>query len=302
MSTFTPNYNLEKPDASDKFEDFRQSYNDNMDKIDNISGGGGSAHTIVDDSGTSLASESKLQFTDGLDAYDSTGKTVAKVNTTFTEAVTRTNIASGDTFATILGKIKKWFSDLASMFVSKSGDTMSGKLTINSTATDIQLTACQSHTDTTQKPSIIALGNNIADGTAGSSFGAIRIYGSYNRYVSLMAQNVSSSNKPIQLPNKAGTLALTSDIPTIESGTKTLSRSTDATILSTGAFGSTNLYKESTARMFVTVKSFSNISVPFFVHAYPSGESGNWYISAKSVSGNFASNASLTVEYLFVPK
>ena len=120
MATYTPNYNLEKPDASDKFEDFRQSYNDNMDKIDNISGGGGSAHTIVDNSGTSLPSESKLQFTDGLDAYDSTGKTVAKVNTTFTEAVTRTNIASGDTFATILGKIKKFFTDLKT--VAFSGD------------------------------------------------------------------------------------------------------------------------------------------------------------------------------------
>lgn len=41
MSTFTPNYNLEKPAASDPISAFRQLFNDNMDKIDNIGGGGG---------------------------------------------------------------------------------------------------------------------------------------------------------------------------------------------------------------------------------------------------------------------
>ena len=42
MATYTTNYNLEKPDASDNFGDFRASYNSNMDKIDaNLGGGGG---------------------------------------------------------------------------------------------------------------------------------------------------------------------------------------------------------------------------------------------------------------------
>ena len=39
MATYTPNYNLEKPDASDEFKDFRASYNDNMDIIDSNMGG-----------------------------------------------------------------------------------------------------------------------------------------------------------------------------------------------------------------------------------------------------------------------
>lgn len=44
MATLTPNYNLEKPDASDPFGDFRESYNDNLDIIDaNLGGGGGSS-------------------------------------------------------------------------------------------------------------------------------------------------------------------------------------------------------------------------------------------------------------------
>lgn len=48
MATYTPNYNLEKPEASDPFGNFRQSYNNNLDIIDaNLGGGGGSGN--VDD-------------------------------------------------------------------------------------------------------------------------------------------------------------------------------------------------------------------------------------------------------------
>ena len=82
MATYTPNYNLEKPDSSDPFGDFRQSYNSNMDIIDqNLGGGGGGGHTIVDESGTNLPNESKLQFTDGLQAVDDNvnGKTVVSL-------------------------------------------------------------------------------------------------------------------------------------------------------------------------------------------------------------------------------
>ena len=128
MATLTPNYNLSKPDATDNFSAFRQSYNDNMDIIDaNLGGGGGggSAHTIVNESGTALADEPNLQFTDGLTATDDSGnsKTKVGVDTTFTESATRTNIASGESFATILGKIKKFFTDLKTVaFSGKSSD------------------------------------------------------------------------------------------------------------------------------------------------------------------------------------
>lgn len=58
MSTFTPNYNLEKPDSTDSFSSFRESYNSNMDKIDGI-GGGGSGDSVswtqVQSSGTKIA-------------------------------------------------------------------------------------------------------------------------------------------------------------------------------------------------------------------------------------------------------
>jgi hypothetical protein len=48
MATHTTNYNLSKPEASDAFSAFRQSYNDNMDIIDqNLGGGGGGGSTVT---------------------------------------------------------------------------------------------------------------------------------------------------------------------------------------------------------------------------------------------------------------
>lgn len=43
MATYTTNYNLGKPEATDPFGDFRQLFNDNMDEIDANLGGGGSS-------------------------------------------------------------------------------------------------------------------------------------------------------------------------------------------------------------------------------------------------------------------
>ena len=71
MATLTPNFNLEKPDASDEFRDFRTSYNSNMDIIDqNLGGGGSGGHTILDPSGTSMPQEDDLQFTGKVSVTD----------------------------------------------------------------------------------------------------------------------------------------------------------------------------------------------------------------------------------------
>ena len=51
-------------------------------------------------------------------------------NPTFTEASTRANIASGESFATILGKIKKFFTDLKAVAFSGSYTDLSDKPTI----------------------------------------------------------------------------------------------------------------------------------------------------------------------------
>lgn len=48
MSTLTPNYNLEKPDATDRYDLFRQIFNNNMDIIDDNLGGGGAGGNVDD--------------------------------------------------------------------------------------------------------------------------------------------------------------------------------------------------------------------------------------------------------------
>ena len=128
------------------------------------------------------------------------------VSTTFTEASTRANIASGESFATILGKIKKWFSDLASMFVSKTGDTMSGNLIVD----------VQNGTVSTDGTSDIVVGNNIPSGTNKNSRGRIQLFGILSFKTILRAYD-STADRTINFPDSDGTVALTSDIPDINS-------------------------------------------------------------------------------------
>lgn len=90
--------------------------------------------------------------------------------------------------------------------VAKTGDTMTGALTINATE-EVQIEINRSHTNTTSQPTRINIGNNTADGTAGSCYGRIRLYGKGSKYTTLEAPN-STSNRVITLPNAAGTLAL----------------------------------------------------------------------------------------------
>lgn len=162
-------------------------------------------------------------YTEG-DGIDISAQNVISVDTTFSEASTRTNIASGDTFATILGKIKKFFTDLKAVafsgdytdlnntptiptdFVSKTnGGTFNGFVTI-----DRQ----DGGADQRDAWSAILLGNSIAKGTAGHSAGYVRFYGHGSNYTDLSAPN-STANHDIVFPNKDGTVALTSDIPDI---------------------------------------------------------------------------------------
>ena len=41
MAQYTPNYGLSMPDTTDDFKDFRESYNENIETIDQNLGGGG---------------------------------------------------------------------------------------------------------------------------------------------------------------------------------------------------------------------------------------------------------------------
>ncbi len=145
--------------------DWNQSDSTAVDYIKNKpsipSGGDTVSWTQVQQSGTKIAEidingstqdvyapNGGSTYTEG-DGIDITNNEIS-VDTAFTEASTRANIASGDSLATIWGKIKKFFSDLKTVaftgsyndltdkpsvpggenYVLKAGDTMSGYLSI----------------------------------------------------------------------------------------------------------------------------------------------------------------------------
>lgn len=64
MATYTPNYNLGKPESSDEFKDFRELFNDNMDIIDEIGGGGGGGNW-TDVEGVLTAGSTTITLYDG---------------------------------------------------------------------------------------------------------------------------------------------------------------------------------------------------------------------------------------------
>lgn len=60
----------------------------------------------------------------------------------------------------------------------------------------------------------LGLGNPAAAGTAGNKVGSLYMYGSGKGYTELRTRNTSDTNYASYLPNKNGTIALTTDIPT----------------------------------------------------------------------------------------
>ena len=67
---------------------------------------------------------------------------------------------------------------------------------------------------TVEGSAILNIGTNVAKGTAGNQTGKIRLYGDTAYRIELKAGS-PTSNRPITFPDKSGTIALTSDIPTI---------------------------------------------------------------------------------------
>lgn len=63
-----------------------------------------------------------------------TASNALKVNTTFSDASTRANIASGETIPTILGKIKKYFADLKTVAFTGSYSDLTGAPGVVSTS------------------------------------------------------------------------------------------------------------------------------------------------------------------------
>ncbi len=94
---------------------------------------------------------------------------------------------------------------------STSSTTATGTLSKHASAV-MYTTADDSTSGYTQ----LRLGNTTATTTAGGREGQIRLYGTgATYYVDLKAGAIASSSKTITFPNATGTVALTSDIPTV---------------------------------------------------------------------------------------
>lgn len=66
---------------------------------------------------------------------------------------------------------------------------------------------------------MLRLGNSTSTGTAANKYGGLRIYSEKNGYVNLYATAASTTARTIRLPDKAGTLAITTDTMTPASHT-----------------------------------------------------------------------------------
>ena len=101
-------------------------------------------------------------------------------------------------------------------------------------------------TASTVGEALLTLGNNIASGTANNEKGVFRIYGTGATYYTDLVSGTPTANRTITLPNKTGTVALTSDVtdskvtvedainnqiyyPILATGTGTATRQVDIT-------------------------------------------------------------------------
>lgn len=96
----------------------------------------------------------------------------------------------------------------------------------------------------------IDLGNTTATTSAGGKEGIIRLYGTSATYYVELKAGAPSANRTISFPNKAGTVALTSDIPTVSYPVTSVNNKTGAVSLSAsdvGALPSTTVIPSKTS-------------------------------------------------------
>lgn len=198
--------------------DFSGSYNDLTDKptIPTVNDG----TLTIKQNGTTVGTFSANQsgntevdiiggggatYTEG-DGIDISAQNEISVDTAFSEASTRTNIASGDTFATILGKIKKFFTDLKTVAFSGSYNDLSDKPTIPDISTKVSKSGDTMTGNLSLKGTNSALELNLLI----ASSGGMAIGGNTLKPQEDSAGTVYTNT----LPSKNGKLAVVGDIPT----------------------------------------------------------------------------------------
>lgn len=88
-----------------------------------------------------------------------------------------------------------------------SGGTIVGNLTVNA----------QNGTTSAEGRSRLSVGNAIASGTDGNSYGMLTLFAKNTQHINISTVDSPTASRNIFLPDKAGTIALTSDLTTTES-------------------------------------------------------------------------------------
>ena len=181
-----------------------------------IYGTSGSSQTAITSTGTiSMATISRTNNTSTASpAHGGTFTAVDSITTDSYGRVTAVNTktvtlpASGNTDVSVTSTTVTAASTIY-LTGSSSSSTATGGLNKHGSA-NLYVTADSGTSGSTR----LLLGNSTASGTAGAKYGYIRLYGTTAYYTDLQAGGVTA-NRTITFPDKGGTVALTSDIPSI---------------------------------------------------------------------------------------
>lgn len=131
----------------------------------------------------------------------------------------------------------------------------------------------------------LTLGNSTTSSTAGWRRGLIQLYG-YGAYATIIDSGTPTAHRTITLPNKTGTVALTSDIP---SSTANSTTGISISNHSTSNIGSASGWSAGTASTW----AFEEVSIPNVTSA---GSASSWTFEEKTIpnvtaagSGSFTS-------------
>lgn len=147
------------------------------------------------------------------------------------------------------------------------------------------LTVDTRNTSNVIQSSKVIVGNNIADGVTGTTYGKLRLYGQGTYYTDIGDMNgVLTANRELSLPNDSGTLAIKDDIPTKVSDLQNDSGFIDNTVNNlTNYYLKTDTYTQ--AEVNALIGSITTISF-LVVQTLPStGESNIIYLVPKTTAG-----------------
>ena len=122
---------------------------------------------------------------------------------------------------------------------------------------------------------LLTLGNSTASTTANWKKGTVRLYGTTAYYTDLVS-GAPSANRTITFPNATGTVALTSQIPTVPSSTESATTGITIAAHGTTSIGSASNWSAGTASTW----AFEEITIPNVTAA---GSASTWAFEEKTI-------------------